>query len=94
MIQGLVEHGFLHITRGKNGGMQRACNNDKISIGKVIRKMENHFNLMEFFDPEQDGRTVDEACRLKGLLARAAEEFLLNLDNISLADRSKPRLGP
>ena len=93
MVQGLVEHGFLHTTRGKNGGVQLACNSDKISIGKVVRKKENHFNLVECFDAEQDGCILDETCRRKGLLARAAEEFLLNLDNISLADISKPKLG-
>ena len=92
VVQGLVEHGFLHTTRGKNGGMQLACNSDKISIGKVVRKMENHFNLVECFDSEQDVCTLDGACRLKELLARAAEDFLLNLDNISLADISKPKL--
>ena len=53
VVQGLVEHGFLHTTRGKNGGMQLACNSDKISIGKVVRKMENHFTI-----PYKCGQTM------------------------------------
>ncbi len=92
VVQGLVGHGFLHTTRGKNGGMQLACKSDEISIGKVVRMMENHFNLVECFEAKQDGCTLEGACRLKGLLARAAEEFLLNLDTISLADINKPKL--
>lgn len=92
VVQGLVEHGFLHTTRGKNGGMQLARDDDKISIGKVVRKMENHFNLVECFDTEQAGCALDGACRLKGLLARATEEFLHNLDGVTLADMNQPRL--
>lgn len=92
VVQGLVEHGFLHTTRGKHGGMQLACDSDKIAIGKVVRNMENHFNLVECFDPEQAVCALDGACRLKGLLARATEEFLRSLDDVTLADMSKPGL--
>lgn len=92
VVQGMVEHGFLHTTRGKNGGMQLARKSEDISIGKVVRKMENHFNMVECFDSAQGGCTLDGACRLKGLLARATEDFLSSLDTISLADISKPKL--
>lgn len=76
VVQGLVEHGYLHTTRGKNGGMQLACHSDKISIGKVVRKMENHFNLVECFDSEQTSCVLDGACHLKTILARSIEDFL------------------
>jgi len=92
VVQGLVEHGFVHTTRGKQGGMQLASTGDRISIGKVVRKMENHFNIVECFDQEQADCALEGACRLKGLLARATEEFLHNLDGVTLADMTKPRL--
>ena len=92
VVQGLAEHGFIHTTRGKNGGMQLARDSDRISIGKVVRHMESHFNLVECFDAKQPGCTLDGACRLKHLLANAAEEFLKNLDAVTLADMSKPKL--
>lgn len=92
VVQGLVKHGFLHTSKGKNGGMQLACNSDSISIGKVVRKMENHFNLVECFDSEQTTCALDGACRLKALLARATEDFLSNLDEVTLSDMSKPKL--
>ena len=92
VVQGLVEHGFLLTTRGKNGGMRLANKSEKISIGHVIRKMENHFNLVACFDAVQDECALDGACRLKALLAKATEEFLSGLDDISLADMNKPKL--
>jgi len=92
VVQGLVEHQLVETTRGKNGGMQLASDSKNISIGHVVRKMENHFNIVECFDPAQAECTLDGACRLKGVLANAADVFLSSLDNISLADLVKPRL--
>ena len=92
VVHGLVEHGFLRTTRGKHGAMQLACDSEKITIGKVVRRMENHFKLVECFDSEQPGCALDGACRLKNLLARAAEDFLQSLDAVTLADMIKPKL--
>jgi len=92
VVQGLVEHDFVYTVRGKQGGMQLAQDSNKISIGKVIRCMENHFNIVECFDTEQDGCTLTTVCNLKSILARATEDYLKNLDKISLADVSKPKL--
>ena len=92
VVQGLVEHRFIQTTRGKNGGMRLACDSADISIGSVVRKMENHFNIVECFDAEQEGCTLNGACRLKGLLASAMEDFLVSLDTINLADINKPKL--
>jgi len=92
VVQGLVEHGFVHTTRGKKGGMKLAATGDRTSIAKVVRKMENHFNIGEWSEQEQADCALEGAGRLKGLLARATEEFLHNLDGVTLADMTKPRL--
>lgn len=92
VVQGLVEHGFVHTTRGKQGGMRLASTDERISIGRVVRKMENHFNIVECFDQGQANCALEGACRLKGLLARATEEFLHNLDGVTLADMTRPGL--
>jgi len=92
VVQGLVEHRFIETTRGKNGGMRLATDCNAISIGQVVRKMENHFNIVECFDAQQTACNLDGACCLKSVLKNATESFLDNLDNISLADLIKPRL--
>ena len=92
VVQGLVTHSFVVTTRGKNGGMKLAMQSNQISIGVVVRKMENHFNLVECFDPQQNGCTLEGACSLKNILANAAEDFLRQLDSVSLLDITKPKL--
>ncbi len=92
VVQGLVEHKFAKTVRGKNGGMQLAQSTNDISIGKVVRCMENHFNLVECFSADDNNCSLDGACRLKGILQRTTEAFLKTLDAISLADISKPKL--
>jgi len=92
VVQGLVEHGFVETIRGKHGGMQLAHESRNISIGKVVRRMENHFNIVECFDPEKDVCVLTDVCRLKSILTHATENYLKELDKISLADVNKPRL--
>jgi len=92
VVQGLVMHKFVITTRGKSGGMQLASDSSQISIGAVVRKMENHFNLVECFDSGQSGCVLDGSCYLKSIIASAAEEFLQKLDDVSLKEVTKPKL--
>jgi len=92
VVQGLVKHGFVSTIQGQQGGMQLAKKSDKISIGKVIRCMENHFDIVECFDPENDACILTGVCKLKNILSHATENYLKELDKVSLADVCKPRL--
>jgi len=57
-----------------------------ISIGEVVRGMENHFNWVECFDPAQQRCRLLPNCGLKHLLARAGDAYLQVLDAATLAD--------
>lgn len=92
IVQGLVENDFVVTVRGKNGGMQLAKEPSDISVGHVVRFMENHFNLVECFDKQHNNCSLDGACRLKGVLQRAMNDFLTTLDAISIADITKPKV--
>ena len=92
VVQGLVEHGFIKTVRGKYGGMQLAKNSDDISIGNVVRHMENHFNIVECMGSEQQHCALNGICSLKNMLARATEDYLKNLDKVSLTSVNKPQL--
>jgi len=92
VVQGLVEHGFVETIRGKHGGMQLARESNRISIGMVVRRMENHFNIVECFDADNDVCVLTDVCKLKGILTHATENYLKGLDKISLADVNKPQL--
>jgi Rrf2 family nitric oxide-sensitive transcriptional repressor len=59
---------------------------EKITIGEVVRSMENHFNWVECFDPEQKHCRLLPNCDLKHLLARAGDAYFKVLDAATLAD--------
>jgi len=90
VVQGLSEHGFVTTVRGKNGGMKLASDVDNISIGNVIRHMENHFDIVECLDQIAESCVLDKSCKLKDFLNHAVNNFLKELDGISLADVLKP----
>jgi len=93
VVQGLVEHGFIKTVRGKHGGMKLAKNSNDISIGNVVRHMENHFNIVECMDNEQPRCALNNTCRLKGILKNATEKYLKELDKISLSSVNTPSLN-
>ena len=86
VVQGLTESGYVKTTRGKHGGMRLACDAKEISVGSVVRKMENHFNIVECFVFNSDGCCIEKSCGLKGVIYRATNNFLKELDQTSLAD--------
>lgn len=92
VVQGLTEHGFVTTTRGKHGGMKLAKPAEQISIGTVVRHLENHFDVVECFDPANTACSLDGACKLKHVLHRAMNNFLKELDTTSLAEVLKPKL--
>lgn len=86
VVHHLSGKGFIHTTRGKNGGMALAREPAQISIGEVVRRLEPNFNLVECFDASNPSCTVLGVCNLKGLLHKATKEFLATLDKYTLAD--------
>lgn len=91
VVQGLTEYGFVATSRGKNGGMQLARNAGDISVGEVVRRMENHFDIVECFDDHTGNCVVDGSCILKGFLRRAVNNFLNELDGVTLESILKPK---
>jgi Rrf2 family nitric oxide-sensitive transcriptional repressor len=86
VVQGLSEHGLVATSRGNGGGVRLAQSSSQISIGTVVRKMENHFNLVECFSLEGQHCALAGGCSLQGLLATATETFLRGLDKVTLAE--------
>ena len=92
VVQGLTKHGFVITVRGKYGGMKLSRSANEISIGNVIRHMENNFNVVECFDRTANTCAIDTTCKLKNILQSSVENFLRELDGISLAEVINPDL--
>ena len=86
VVQGLTEHNFVVTTRGNHGGMKLAVAAEDISVGYVVRNLENHFNVVECFDDKSAGCKIQSSCKLKGVVFRAVNNFLDELDQTHLSD--------
>ena len=86
IVQQLGAQGLLETTRGRGGGMRLMRPASEINIGAVVRATETDFNLVECFDPETNRCRLSSHCRLKGVLGRAMQAYLAELDRVTLAD--------
>lgn len=77
----LVKAEFVASVRGRNGGLRLARPAQDISVGVVVRQMEDGFDLVDC-----SVCVVARGCGLRGLLGKATGAFLAVLDSCSLAD--------
>jgi len=89
VVHNLGIQGYIHTTRGKNGGMSLARSANEIVIGDVVRKMEPDFELLECFNVATDHCVITNSCALKSVLIRARDDFLATLDMYTVADSLK-----
>ncbi len=86
VAQGLTRYGYVRAVRGRNGGLELACDPGRIRVGEVVRRMEADLALVECFDHERDRCAITPVCRLRPVLAEAMEAFFGVLDGVTLAD--------
>lgn len=89
----LGKAGFIHTVRGRGGGIRLADLPQNINIGKVVRKMEDDFHLVECFDPEHNRCPIAPICGLRGVLGQALQAYLAVLDGYTLEDLLFNRQG-
>lgn len=92
IIHALAKQGLLHSMRGKHGGVRLAVLPEKIQLGALIRKTENHFALVECLHPTASSLAVASSCTLtrqcglKSIFNQALLAFFQVLDQYTLAD--------
>lgn len=91
VVHNLATLGCLVTVQGRNGGMRLARPPADITVGQIVRAFEPDFRLVQCSEPETSHCVVLPACVLKGVLQRAAENFLYELDQVTLADLLQPR---
>jgi Rrf2 family transcriptional regulator, nitric oxide-sensitive transcriptional repressor len=92
VVARLAERGYVETLRGKGGGMQLARAPGDIRIGAVVRDMEAELGVVECLQIDGGSCVIAPACRLKGLLHEATQDFLATLDRYTLQDMMKQPL--
>jgi Rrf2 family nitric oxide-sensitive transcriptional repressor len=83
--------GLAETTRGRGGGIKLGIPPQDITVGRVVRLLEDDLTVVECFDPQTNRCPVAGPCSLTAALERALEAFLTVLDGYSLADLLGPR---
>ncbi len=92
VVHRLGQRGYLETVRGKNGGMRLGMPVETVTVGAVVRAMEEDLAVLGCLG-KADFCRIQGACVLKGVLGEATRAFLAVLDNYSLADLMAPRLN-
>jgi Rrf2 family nitric oxide-sensitive transcriptional repressor len=90
VVHRLGQNGFLANVRGKNGGMRLGREPATITVGAVVRAIEEDLSVIGCLGKDDFCR-IQGACVLKGALREATRAFLTVLDRYSLADLTAPR---
>jgi Rrf2 family transcriptional regulator, nitric oxide-sensitive transcriptional repressor len=97
VVRDLADGGFIATQRGAGGGFSLARSPQSITLGEVVRKLEEPSALVECFREDGGHCVLTPRCRLKGRLAAAREAFLRELDATTLAECAyapRPRRSP
>lgn len=91
VVHGLAQHGFIETVRGRGGGLRLARPASDITVGAVVRAVEDDFALVECFRTDNTCR-ITPVCRLRGALQDALGAYFEVLDNRTLAELvAKPK---
>ena len=90
VVRGLAEAGYVKTQRGAAGGFRLAKPAHDITLGQVVRDLEQDQPIVECFREDGGACVLTPRCRLKKRLAAARQAFLDELDTTSLAECAYP----
>jgi len=92
VVHALSQHGYLHTTQGRKGGIRLGMPAEKINLREVVLQFESA-DLVECFNVETNTCPILGMCGLKNVLQKAQKSFLDILGQYYLSDLVKnPRL--
>lgn len=71
----LGQLGYLTTARGRAGGIALGRRPEDISLGEVVRQMEDDFALTECMRRDGGQCVITPACRLRGIAAKRCKRF-------------------
>ena len=83
IVNKLVHHGWVASVRGKNGGICLGSAPQDVRLNDVVVLMEQTLEPVNCKEPLC---ALTSACKLKGVLLQAQDEYLAHLAQFTLAD--------
>ncbi len=90
VVRDLAEGGFVITQRGAGGGFRLARPPQAITLGEIVRSLEQRYALVECFRGDGGTCVLRPQCRLKWRLAAAREAFMKELDTTTLDECAYP----
>lgn len=81
VVNALAHEGFIETLRGRAGGMRLARAAKDITVGEVVRRTEEGFQLADC-----SGCALSPACGLTGVLQKGVQAMLAVFDAYTIAD--------
>lgn len=94
VVHKLVQLGYIHSSKGKNGGIKLALNPPNIRLGDIIEQLESNMSIVECLNPISNKCRITEYCNLQHYLQEATKSFIKILNNYTLEDAIKKRGNP
>mgnify|MGYP002784576348 CR=1 FL=1 len=86
VVRALAEGGFVATVRGAAGGFRLAKDAQDITVGSVVRRLEQGQPMVECFRDDGGRCVLTPRCKLKRHLAEAEKRYLEYLETVSLTD--------
>lgn len=90
VVQDLGKGGFIRTQRGIGGGIRLARPPEEITLGQVVRYLEQRHSIVECFRADGGNCNLMPKCRIKSRLMAAKRAFIAELDRTSLAECAVP----
>ena len=84
IVSKLAKAGFVTSHRGRTGGVSLGQKAEDISLGDVVRLIENDFAIVGCMQEPAANCVLTPACKLRGVMVDAQQAFLDVLDKQSL----------
>ncbi|MGD9531979.1 RrF2 family transcriptional regulator [Pseudonocardia sp.] len=85
VVQHLASAGIVETSRGRGGGVRLVRDPSTITVGDVMRAMENDYAVVECLGPARYCR-IAGVCGARNVFARALDAYFAVLDEATLED--------
>jgi Rrf2 family transcriptional regulator, nitric oxide-sensitive transcriptional repressor len=92
VVQRMGSAGLVSTSRGRGGGLRLVRDPSSITVGEVMRAMEDDFAVVECLGPARYCR-VAGVCGARSIFARALDSYFAVLDSATLDDIAANDVG-